>query len=676
MYHCVTEILLILSFSIHVKSLECISSPNFIPSLCSDHVDNVFNYTTLDNYQQITEVLISTFDKLPFDLRDFCYPTAQMYTCKYFFPPCNEDNNQPVAICEESCDHFLHESVCGDTFVNVSTLLSASNLTLDINSFDNCSSSVYPLYNTSASRNVDCHHFNKIPFKNGTVECSPLPINQVFCRKTFQYTHFSATVVTQLGKITEPIGAIIDNEGIPRNCRPFLAFYQCYADYTPCNATSMKIFSFCENICDAFSQFSSQCLNFVSLSGQLKYYYEQFDCTNPLTFTSTLTLDFYQKSSDEICDAAVDYLGSGSPISGSGLSTGALAGIIIGAVLIVILVVISISAVIIIIRRGKKSIPVMQVIPSQSNHYNGNRDDTTTRSNIELSEFMQSIEEQFSDILVPSEKITKQYLLGKGTFGCVHKGTMILPNESLTPVAIKTIAVVTLSSIKELVSESSVMKKFDHPNVLPLLGVCMDCNDDDVFKIILPFITNGDLRNFLRCNRVQPTITDEFNNNISERMLLMMCLDIAKGMEYLSSKRFVHRDLAARNCMVEENHSIRVADFGLTKDIYTSEYYRGNKHDTLPFKWMAPESITDLCFDEKTDVWSYGVTCWEIFSLGKIPYATVENEHLLVALSTGKRLNKPALCPPQMFNLIKATWLERPSERPSFAEIVNQGCYC
>ena len=105
-----------------------------------------------------------------------------MYTCKYFFPPCNEDNNQPVAICEESCDHFLHESVCGDTFVNVSTLLSASNLTLDINSFDNCSSSVYPLYNTSASRNVDCHHFNS----QSCVYCNSLSYIVYACRNSIQ----------------------------------------------------------------------------------------------------------------------------------------------------------------------------------------------------------------------------------------------------------------------------------------------------------------------------------------------------------------------------------------------------------------------------------------------------------------------------------------------------------
>ena len=129
------------------------------------------------------------------------------------------------------------------------------------------------------------------------------------------------------------------------------------------------------------------------------------------------------------------------------------------------------------------------------------------------------------------------------------------------------ISVPSLSALRDLVAESTVMKQFDHPNVLPLLGVCVDPNDDDVFKVVLPFMANGDLRNFLKNNRVEQNKIDEFNDvvymfsvfidftkvinsqNIDEQGLLQMCLDIAKGMKYLVEKRFIHRDLAARNCM-------------------------------------------------------------------------------------------------------------------------------
>ncbi|XP_065920610.1 tyrosine-protein kinase receptor UFO-like [Dysidea avara] len=287
-----------------------------------------------------------------------------------------------------------------------------------------------------------------------------------------------------------------------------------------------------------------------------------------------------------------------------------------------------------------------------------------------MKEILVYVKEKFSDVLLPVENIVKQDFLGKGAFGVVHKGHLKLPDESMMPIAIKTISLSSLSSIRDLVAESTVMKQFDHPNVLSLLGVCVDPDDEDVFKIVLPFMANGDLRSFLKYNRVEPTKIDEYNDSIDEHTLLNMCLEIAKGMEYLSGKRFIHRDLAARNCMVDEHHSIRVADFGLAKDVYSSEYYRADKQTLLPVKWMALESILDQFFDEKTDVWSYGVTCWEIFSLGRTPYPGMENKNMINVLTDGKRLSKPVLCPPKLFTLMETTWLENPLKRPSFNEIV------
>ena len=153
--------------------------------------------------------------------------------------------------------------------------------------------------------------------------------------------------------------------------------------------------------------------------------------------------------------------------------------------------------------------------------------------------------------------------------------------------------VANLNAIKDLVAESSVMKQFNHPNVLSLLGVCVDPNDDDVFKVVLPFMANGDLRSFLKCNRVEPNKIDEYNDVISmhvtfamylctfvssqsidEHTLLHMCLDIAKGMKYLVDKRFIHRDLAARNCM-----------YGLC-DGFSTVIYKSH-HNSLYYTHMA-----------------------------------------------------------------------------------------
>ncbi|XP_065909298.1 tyrosine-protein kinase receptor UFO-like isoform X2 [Dysidea avara] len=294
-----------------------------------------------------------------------------------------------------------------------------------------------------------------------------------------------------------------------------------------------------------------------------------------------------------------------------------------------------------------------------------------TMPTIDVCNILRYIKVKFCDVLIPMEFINKQHSLGKGAFGIVHKGELVESDGSVTPIAIKTIKSSRLDSLKELVAETAIMKNFSHPNVLQLLGVCVDSSDDDMFKVILPYMPNGDLRGFLRKNRVEPTNTHDFPENIDECGLIRMCTDIAKGMEYLSDKRFVHRDLAARNCMVDVNLNVRVADFGLTRDIYSTEYYRIEKHTTLPVKWMALESLLDGYFDEKTDVWSYGVTCWEIFSLGRIPYPGLDNGNVITVLKHGKRLDKPILCSQKLYNLLQTTWLESAPDRPSFGEIVK-----
>jgi serine/threonine protein kinase len=223
------------------------------------------------------------------------------------------------------------------------------------------------------------------------------------------------------------------------------------------------------------------------------------------------------------------------------------------------------------------------------------------------------------------------------------------------------------------VKESILMLGFDHPNVLKLLGVCFDTSGH-LPLIVLPFMANGDLRSYLMSKR-DPSVSTRithFPEGLDEQRALGMCLDVARGMEYLSNSSFVHRDLAARNCMVSGELTVHIADFGLSRDVYSKDYYRMGTKTMLPVKWMAPESLADNIFTVKSDVWSFGVVCWEVFSLGSTPYPGVGNHEVSDYIGGGHRLKIPKLCPPEIYHIMEQCWSEDSNRRPDFSHLVLQ----
>jgi serine/threonine protein kinase len=147
-------------------------------------------------------------------------------------------------------------------------------------------------------------------------------------------------------------------------------------------------------------------------------------------------------------------------------------------------------------------------------------------------------------------------------------------------------------------------------------------------------------------------------------------------MDYLSKQRYIHRDLAARNCLLDSGLCVKIADFGLSRDIYEKDYYRiGNNVCKLPIKWMSPESIDKLIFNTKTDVWSYGVLVWELLTRGINPYPKIKNEFIFRHLKEGNRLPKPKYCPKSMYVILLKCWSENPILRPSF-ENINERIKC
>ncbi|XP_032446838.1 tyrosine-protein kinase receptor UFO [Xiphophorus hellerii] len=275
------------------------------------------------------------------------------------------------------------------------------------------------------------------------------------------------------------------------------------------------------------------------------------------------------------------------------------------------------------------------------------------------------LKQKLQDVMVDRHRLTLGKTLGEGEFGSVMEG-LLNQEEAVLKVAVKTmkIAICTRSEMEDFLREAACMKEFDHPNVMRLLGVCLQTVESEGYPspvVILPYMKHGDLHSYLLYSRL-----GDCPVYLPSQMLVKFMADIARGMEYLSSKNFIHRDLAARNCMLNENMNVCVADFGLSKKIYNGDYYRQGRISKMPVKWIAIESLADRVYTTKSDVWSFGVTMWEIATRGQTPYPGVENSEIYDYLRQGNRLKQPPDCLDSIYSLMFSCWLLSPKDRPSF----------
>lgn len=171
---------------------------------------------------------------------------------------------------------------------------------------------------------------------------------------------------------------------------------------------------------------------------------------------------------------------------------------------------------------------------------------------------------------------------------------------------------------------NSVFRAFNTHHVVRLLGVV---SKGQPTLVVMELMTNGDLKSYLRSHR--PDVSENPHRQPPTlKRILRMAVEIADGMCYLAAKKFVHRDLAARNCMVAEDLTVKIGDFGMTRDIYETDYYRKGSKGLLPVRWMAPESLKDGVFTSSSDVWSYGVVLWEMVTLASQPYQGLSNDQV------------------------------------------------
>ncbi|XP_074089606.1 fibroblast growth factor receptor 2 isoform X7 [Macrotis lagotis] len=279
----------------------------------------------------------------------------------------------------------------------------------------------------------------------------------------------------------------------------------------------------------------------------------------------------------------------------------------------------------------------------------------------------------------PRDKLTLGKPLGEGCFGQVVMAEAVgidkdKPKEAVT-VAVKMLKDdATEKDLSDLVSEMEMMKMIGkHKNIINLLGAC---TQDGPLYVIVEYASKGNLREYLRARR-PPGMEYSFDiNRVPEEQMtfkdLVSCTyQLARGMEYLASQKCIHRDLAARNVLVTENNVMKIADFGLARDINNIDYYKKTTNGRLPVKWMAPEALFDRVYTHQSDVWSFGVLMWEIFTLGGSPYPGIPVEELFKLLKEGHRMDKPANCTNELYMMMRDCWHAVPSQRPTFKQLVE-----
>uniref|UniRef100_A0A8C5J6L1 Vascular endothelial growth factor receptor 1 n=1 Tax=Junco hyemalis TaxID=40217 RepID=A0A8C5J6L1_JUNHY len=333
---------------------------------------------------------------------------------------------------------------------------------------------------------------------------------------------------------------------------------------------------------------------------------------------------------------------------------------------------------------------------------------------------------------IARERLKLGKSLGHGAFGKVVQASAFGIRKSPTCriVAVKMLKEgATASEYKALMTELKILIHIGHHlNIVNLLGACT--KNGGPLMVIVEYCKYGNLSNYLKSKRnlfcpskdsslqgepmkekkdIEPveskkqrlasvtsreslassgfqedkSLTDVEEDEedaddlyklpLTMEDLISYSFQVARGMEFLSSRKCIHRDLAARNILLSENNVVKICDFGLARDIYKNPDYVRKGDARLPLKWMAPESIFDKIYNTKSDVWSFGVLLWEIFSLGASPYPGVQiDEDFCSRLKEGTRMRAPEQATEEIYQIMLDCWQSNPNDRPRFSELVKK----
>lgn len=291
------------------------------------------------------------------------------------------------------------------------------------------------------------------------------------------------------------------------------------------------------------------------------------------------------------------------------------------------------------------------------------------RSESEFIPMMQQTTEKSPNYFIPAENLILENVLGQGEFGSVYKGVLTesFPGDDAQsptivniPVAIKTLHDEHCKENRiEFLREASVMLHLRHHCIVQMIGI----SKGPPLRMIQELVPLGSMLTYLQKNsdKIQPHFE-----------LKIWASQIACGMNYLESHHFVHRDLAARNILLASRNQAKISDFGLSRALGAgNDYYQASQGGKWPIKWYAPESFNFGTFSHASDVWSFGVTLWEMFSLGAPPYGDIKGVDVIKSIEAGQRLPKPTMCPDSVSEIMESCWNYYPRNRPTFKQLTQ-----
>ncbi|XP_061188661.1 tyrosine-protein kinase receptor-like [Saccostrea echinata] len=253
--------------------------------------------------------------------------------------------------------------------------------------------------------------------------------------------------------------------------------------------------------------------------------------------------------------------------------------------------------------------------------------------------------------------------IGNGHFGLVRRGKIL---STSTPVALKELKPCSTAVEKmDFLLEAITLCKLKHSNIVRCFGI----STSQQHICILLELMDGDLKNYLRKNRdLGVSMATVFSLTHS----LKLAIDVCRACVYLEAIKFIHRDIAARNCLIlnkEGQVVVKIADFGMARDVTMTQYYVKEGTCKVPVRWMSPESMLNGRFSSKTDIWAFGVLMWEIYTGARLPYGDFTIDAVMSHIIQGGKLDKPAKCSDDVWQIMQMCWLDCADERPSFRDL-------